>query len=104
MCESDLAPRLSAEQDLMLSVVECVGHDDAAVARHSIQFLVRLGNSSTGLEALYSPTVLQALSTVMLTSDTVRFRVYEVRIKNLIYAALIRIISLAILISFIYDL
>lgn len=63
----------------MLSVVECVGHDDVAVARLGIQFLVRLGTSSAGLQALYSPAVLQALTTIMVINDTVRFRVYEVR-------------------------
>ncbi|XP_054272652.1 26S proteasome non-ATPase regulatory subunit 5 [Macrosteles quadrilineatus] len=80
-CESDLAPRLSQEQELLLCVAECVAHEEVAVARSSIQFLVRLGSSTTGLAAVYSPAMLHALAAVSQTNDTNRFRVYEIAVE-----------------------
>lgn len=63
---------------MLLCVAECVAHEEVAVARSSIQFLVRLGSSTAGLAAVYSPAMLQALAAVSQTNDTNRFRVYEV--------------------------
>lgn len=81
VCESDLAPRLSGEQELLLSVVRCVADEETSVARRAIQFLVRLGTSTPGLNALYSPPMLQVLSEISSTNDTNRFRIYEVGLR-----------------------
>lgn len=84
VCESDLAPRLCGEGELLLCVVRCVADEETSLARRAIQFLIRLGTSTPGLDALYSPPMLQALSEISNTNDTNRFRVYEVWFSKLV--------------------
>ncbi|XP_026294431.1 26S proteasome non-ATPase regulatory subunit 5-like [Frankliniella occidentalis] len=74
----DMVERLSAEQDLLVCIVDCLCLEELSVARYAISLLKHLGSSPAGLTALYSPVTMQALQTASSKGDIVRFRVYEV--------------------------
>ncbi|KAJ1525668.1 hypothetical protein ONE63_008886 [Megalurothrips usitatus] len=75
---TDMVERMSAEQDLIVCIVDCVCIEELSVARYAISLLKHLGSCPIGLAALYSPVTLQALQTASSKGDIVRFRVYEV--------------------------
>ncbi|XP_039287758.1 26S proteasome non-ATPase regulatory subunit 5 [Nilaparvata lugens] len=79
--DSDLVSRMGDQQALLLSVVECVGHDNMSVAKIAISFLVWMGQTPSYLGTLLSPQLLQAFNAVKKKNETTRFRVFEVIVE-----------------------
>lgn len=74
----EMVERLSAEQNLLVCIIDCLCLEELSVAKHALALLKHLGSCSTGLAALFSPVILQALQMATNKGDTMRFRVYEV--------------------------
>ncbi|KAK3929901.1 26S proteasome non-ATPase regulatory subunit 5, partial [Frankliniella fusca] len=74
----EMVERLSAEQDLLVCIVDCLCLEELSVARYAVSLLKHLGSCPAGLTALYSPVTMQALQTASSKGDIIRFRVYEV--------------------------
>ncbi|XP_075227143.1 26S proteasome non-ATPase regulatory subunit 5 [Lycorma delicatula] len=81
VCDSELSPMLSNEEALLLSVINCVEHEDLSVAKISVLFLEKFGTTVSNLNVLYSPLLLNALNNIKKRDDVVRFRVYEIVVE-----------------------
>ncbi|XP_034241608.1 26S proteasome non-ATPase regulatory subunit 5-like isoform X1 [Thrips palmi] len=73
-----MVERLSAEQDLLVCIIDCLSLEEMSAARYAISLMKSLGSCPVGLSALYSPITMQALQVASSKGDIIRFRVYEV--------------------------
>lgn len=71
-------PQLLKDTELLVAVVERVSDDELSVAKHAMTILKKIGETSEGLQVLYSGTLLRTIARLLAKNDIISFRVYEV--------------------------
>ena len=71
-------PQLLKDTDLLVVVVERVADDDLSVAKKAMLILKKIGETSEGLQVLYSGTLLRTIARLLSKNDVISFRVYDV--------------------------
>lgn len=79
----EMVERMSAEQDLLVCIIDCLSLEEMSAARYAVSLMKSLGLCPVGLAALYSPLTMQALQAASSKGDIIRFRVYEVSIFSI---------------------
>ncbi|VEN43507.1 unnamed protein product [Callosobruchus maculatus] len=69
------------KHNLLVGVVRCLGEDDVGVAKKAMDILSTVGQTTTGLNTILSNEVIEPLQEVMVISEVVRLRVYELVIN-----------------------
>ena len=69
---------LLKDTDLLVAVVERIADDNLSVAKYAMSILEKVGETSEGLQVLYSGTVLRTIARLLSKNDIISFRVYEV--------------------------
>lgn len=72
---------LQKHDSLLDDVSECLTSSDRGTAEGAIKIFTKLGKSPSGLNALYSDTILQKLKKFMAVNDVVKFRVFEIIVE-----------------------
>ncbi|XP_016128312.1 26S proteasome non-ATPase regulatory subunit 5-like [Sinocyclocheilus grahami] len=67
--------------EILRDVIQCISVERIAVAKEAIAALSKLSNTKAGLDALFRSDLLNKLKDVMLTSDIIRYRVYELIVE-----------------------
>ncbi|KAI2651603.1 26S proteasome non-ATPase regulatory subunit 5 [Labeo rohita] len=67
--------------EILRDVIHCISIERIAVAKEAIAALSKLSNTKAGLDALFRSDLLNKLKDVMLTSDIIRYRVYELIVE-----------------------
>uniref|UniRef100_A0A2D4I1H9 26S proteasome non-ATPase regulatory subunit 5 n=1 Tax=Micrurus lemniscatus lemniscatus TaxID=129467 RepID=A0A2D4I1H9_MICLE len=67
--------------ELLRQIVYCIAAEKIAVAKEAIQSLSRIAQSPEGLEVLLAGNLLIDLKNVMVKSDIIRYRVYELLVN-----------------------
>lgn len=95
---SEAIAELSQQIPIILALVTCVGDSELSVAKYSSDILILVGKNHDGLRQLLIPEVKKAFADTIITSDIVRFRIYEVNIfvyvtSHTIFAVFLKIQS-----------
>ncbi|XP_016325617.1 26S proteasome non-ATPase regulatory subunit 5-like [Sinocyclocheilus anshuiensis] len=67
--------------EILCDVIECISVERIAVAKEAIAALSKLSNTKAGLDVLFHSDLLNKMKDVMLTSDIIRYRVYELIVE-----------------------
>ncbi|XP_072310733.1 26S proteasome non-ATPase regulatory subunit 5 [Eucyclogobius newberryi] len=67
--------------DVLCAVIRAIGEEKISVAEQAIKSLCKLTHSKAGLDKLFQPDLLNTIKEVMVVSDVVRYRIYELVVK-----------------------
>ncbi|XP_051534216.1 26S proteasome non-ATPase regulatory subunit 5-like [Myxocyprinus asiaticus] len=67
--------------EILRDVIHCISVERIAVAKEAISALSKLSKTKAGLDALFRSDLLNKLKDVMTTSDSIRYRVYELIVE-----------------------
>ncbi|KAJ0057193.1 hypothetical protein NL108_002117, partial [Boleophthalmus pectinirostris] len=82
----DAVTEILDNNDLLCAVIHSIGEENISVAKQAIQSLSKLSNSKAGLDKLFQCDILNTIKEVMAVSDIVRYRIYEVRVTQVIFS------------------
>uniref|UniRef100_A0A3Q1BPP3 26S proteasome non-ATPase regulatory subunit 5 n=1 Tax=Amphiprion ocellaris TaxID=80972 RepID=A0A3Q1BPP3_AMPOC len=77
----DAVAEVLNNNDILRSMIHCIGEEKMAVAKQAIQSLSKLSHSKPGLDKLFQTDLLKVMKDVMATSDIVRYRFYELVVE-----------------------
>ncbi|XP_069741974.1 26S proteasome non-ATPase regulatory subunit 5 isoform X3 [Narcine bancroftii] len=74
---ADAVVTVLGSPEFIKEMIHSIGSERISIANEAIKSLCRIAQNKTGLDALFTATMLENLKDVMGTSDVVRYRVYE---------------------------
>ncbi|KTF89787.1 hypothetical protein cypCar_00032657 [Cyprinus carpio] len=78
---TDGVTQMQNSAQILRDVIQCISVERIAVAKEAIAALSKLSNTKAGLDVLFHSDLLNKLKDVMLTSDIIRYRVYELIVE-----------------------
>ncbi|XP_013862000.1 26S proteasome non-ATPase regulatory subunit 5 isoform X2 [Austrofundulus limnaeus] len=69
------------DHDILQAMILCIREEKMSVAKQAIHSLSKISHSKPGLDKLFKSDLLHVVKDVMATSDTIRYRIYELVVE-----------------------